>query len=153
MRTRWFAEVALGAMSAVITATVAITACSSSAPSSLGESIYVYGADLSGNPIPRSGGLGMMGGQSCPQCHGADGRGGTVTMMMQRFDTPDIRWSTLSQPMQMGGEAEPAYDAATFARAVREGVGSDGDELESPMPRWQLSDPQMEALIAYLMTL
>jgi cytochrome c oxidase subunit 2 len=74
-------------------------------------------------------------------------------MMMARYDVPDIRWSTLSRPMQVKGETEPAYDASNFARAVRDGVGSDGDELEPTMPRWQLSDAQVRGLIAYLETL
>jgi cytochrome c oxidase subunit II len=55
--------------------------------------------------------------------------------------------------MQMNGETEPPYDPTTFARAVREGIGSDGDELEPIMPRWELTDPQVQALIAYLQTL
>lgn len=119
----------------------------------LGRSIYLTGADLSGRPIPRSGGLGMMGSGGCSICHGDDGRGGTVGMMMGRYDVPDIRWSVLSEPMQMDGETEPAYDAPTFARAVRDGIGSDGDHLESIMPRWQLTGSEVSGLIAYLQTL
>ncbi len=119
----------------------------------LGKAIYLAGTDLSGRPIPRSGGLGMMGSGGCVTCHGPDGRGGTVRMMMGSFDVPDIRWSTISQPMQMSGETEPAYDPTTFARAVRDGIGSDGDELELVMPRWQMTDSQVQGLIAYLKTL
>ncbi len=74
-------------------------------------------------------------------------------MMMGSFDVPDIRWSTLSRPMQTNGETEPPYDPMTFAQAVRDGIGSDGDELESIMPRWQLTDPQVQGLITYLKTL
>jgi hypothetical protein len=55
--------------------------------------------------------------------------------------------------MEMNGETEPAYDPSTFARAVRDGVGSDGDELDSVMPRWQLTDPEVKGLIAFLETL
>lgn len=127
----------------------------SSGDAALGRSIYLSGADLSGRLIQRSGGagMGMMGSGGCVTCHGSDGKGGNVRMMMARYDVPDIRWSALSQPMQMNGETEPAYDPNTFARAVREGIGSDGDELESIMPRWELTDPQVLGLIAYLMTL
>ena len=119
----------------------------------LGRIIYLTGADLSGQFIPRTGGLGMMGSSGCVTCHRPDGKGGTIRMMMASYDIPDIRWSTISQPMQMDGETEPPYDPDTFARAVREGIGSDGDELESVMPRWQLTDPQVQGLIAYLETL
>ena len=42
--------------------------------------------------------------------------------MMGEVDVPDIRWSTLSQPMQSPeGGMEPPYDPTTFARAVRVG--------------------------------
>jgi len=119
----------------------------------MGKAIYLTGADLSGQFIPRTGGLGMMGSGGCVTCHRPDGKGGTIRMMMASYDIPDIRWSTISQPMQMDGETEPPYDPDTFARAVREGIGSDGDELESVMPRWQLTDPQVQGLIAYLETL
>lgn len=130
------------------------TASSTSAGDmALGRSIYIDGRDLSGRVVAREGGVGMMGSGSCASCHGTDGRGGTYTMMMVRYEVPDIRWSVLSQPMEMGGETEPAYDAATFARAVRDGIGSDGDELEAIMPRWQLTDPEVNGLIAYLQSL
>jgi mono/diheme cytochrome c family protein len=96
----------------------------------------------------------MMGGSGCITCHGGDGQGGTVNVMMSQFDVPDIRWSTLSQAMQSPeGGMEPPYDPTTFARAVRDGVGSDGGSLEAPMPQWQLTDRQVNALIAYLGTL
>jgi hypothetical protein len=131
------------------------TSVSSTAPDvSLGRTIYVDGTDASGNLIPRSGGIGMMGGSGCITCHGPDGKGGTIDLMMSQFDVPDIRWSTLSKPMQSPeGDMEPPYDSTTFARAVREGIGSDGGSLEAPMPQWQLTDQQVNALIAYLMTL
>jgi cytochrome c oxidase subunit 2 len=120
----------------------------------VGRAVYVYGTDEAGQPIPRSGGLGMMGGGGCITCHGPDARGGTVTLMMSQFDAPDIRWSTLSQPMQSPeGGMEPPFDPTSFAQAVREGIGTDGGALEAPMPRWQLTDPQVNGLIAYLKTL
>ena len=68
----------------------------------------------------RRGGIGMMGGSGCITCHAPDGRGGTVTMMMSRFDVPDTRWSTLSQPMQSPeGDMEPPYDPTVATRRDR----------------------------------
>lgn len=119
----------------------------------LGKVIFLTGADQNGRAIPRSGGIGMMGSGGCITCHGPDGKGGTISMM-GTYQVPDIRWSTLSQPMKSSeGGTEPPYDPTTFARAVRDGIGSDGDHLESVMPRWQLTDPQVDGLIAYLKTL
>lgn len=112
---------------------------------SLGERIFVSGTDENGQPIPRSGGMGMMSiGRSCAQCHGADGKGRTLAMMMGGFSTPDITWTHLSSD---------GFDPAAFARAVRDGVDDEGATLRFPMPRWGLSDAQVDALIAYLRTL
>jgi mono/diheme cytochrome c family protein len=159
-------SLAVGAATAVLVVVLFVAACASAVPSTtsstgasasstpgdatLGEAIYLTGADLSGDPIPRSGGIGMMGSGGCVTCHGPDGEGGTISMVMGSYDVPDIRWSTISKPMRMNGETEPPYDPSTFARAVREGIGSDGDELESVMQRWQLTGPEVEGLIAYL---
>ena len=43
-----------------------------------------------------------------------------------------------------------AYDAATLARAVRQGVDPDGDPLMAPMPRYDLDEEAVAALLAYL---
>lgn len=118
----------------------------------VGERIYLYGIDVQGDPHPRSG-MGMMTGSGCVQCHGQDGRGGTLRMMMGSVDVPDIRWSTLSSPHQDEGEQHPAFHVDSFSRAVREGVEPSGDRLNSIMPRWDLSDAQIEGLIEYLKAL
>lgn len=122
---------------------------------SVGEEIFVYGTD-GGRAVPRRGGIGMMGGSTggCADCHGRDGRGGRVSMMMMgSFEAPDIRWSTLTSTDMEHAEGEaahPPFDRDSFARALRDGVDPDGDELKSPMPRWRVSDAQADALIEYL---
>jgi mono/diheme cytochrome c family protein len=118
----------------------------------LGRRIYTTGVDEDGRVIRRSA-IMMFGRAACAQCHGADARGRKISSMMGSFEAPDIRWSTLSRPMQEeNGALEPAYDAATFGKALREGIDSAGDTLEAPMPRWDLTDAQVEALIAFLKT-
>lgn len=122
---------------------------------SVGEEIFLYGTD-GGRAVSRRGGIGMMGGSrgGCADCHGRDGRGGRVSrMMMGSFDAPDIRWSTLtSTEMEHAGDEapHPPFDRDSFARALRDGVDPGGGELESPMPRWRVSDVQVDALIEYL---
>jgi len=118
----------------------------------LGERIFTTGTDENGRPIPRSA-IMMFGGASCTDCHGSDAKGRTVQAMMGSFNTPDIRWSTLTQPMQNPeGGLEPPYDTTTFARALRDGIGSDNQALDPPMPQWDLTSAQVEALIAFLET-
>jgi cytochrome c oxidase subunit 2 len=120
----------------------------------LGERIYRTGTDETGRPITRSGGPGMMNGaQGCADCHGPDGRGRTVGAMMGSFQAPDIRWSTLSSPQDPEGQPQTPFDEAGFARAVRDGIDPEGDRLKAPMPLWQLTDPQVRAIIRYLQTL
>lgn len=47
----------------------------------------------------------------------------------------------------------PAYDAASLARALREGVDPAGKPLVAPMPRFDLDDAQVDAVVAYLRSL
>lgn len=124
----------------------------------LGERIFLSGTDGNGNSIPRStpSMYNMMFGQlGCAGCHGRDGRGGTVGAMMGSFHTPDIRWSTLvsAQGSHENGQAHAAYDEASFARAVRDGIDPEGDRLDAPMPQWRLTDAEIATLIAYLKSL
>ncbi len=125
------------------------------AADSVGEEIFLNGTD-NGRSISRRGGIRMMGGSGlgCADCHGRDGRGGRVSMMMMgSFEAPDIRWSTLTSA-DMGHEegevAHPPFDRDSFARAVREGIDPGGGDLETAMPRWQLNDAQIDAVIEHL---
>jgi cytochrome c oxidase subunit II len=116
-----------------------------------GEQIYLFGLDAQGRPLPRSDGMPMMR-RGCASCHGPEGRGRTTPM----FDAPDITYRNLTDPEGMrepDDERGHTYSDAEIRRAVTEGVGPDGEELSWPMPRWQLSNGEFEALIAYLKTL
>jgi mono/diheme cytochrome c family protein len=95
----------------------------------------------------------MFAGATCAQCHGNDARGRTINAMVATFETPDIRWSTLSQPLkEEDGGVEPAYDSASFARTVTKGIDSAGGALKAPMPAWDLTPRQFDALVAFLKT-
>jgi hypothetical protein len=80
-------------------------------------------------------------------------------MHMQAMDAPDIRWGSLTggEHGEHGsdseqGEGEP-YDEEAFKRAVREGIGPGGHRLSADMPRWRMSDRDLEDLIAFLQEL
>jgi cytochrome c oxidase subunit 2 len=151
---------AVGIIGVALTSCVAGTGGRSTAPrsssDSLGARIYYTGSDASG-PIPRSiagGGMmggGMMGEVACVDCHGEDGRGGPLSLMMfGTADIPDIRYSTLANPRIDGTTTIPAWTEAQIARAIRDGVEPDGQRLKAPMPRWDMSDADVSAVIAYL---
>lgn len=120
----------------------------------LGETIYVEGTDAAGTQITHTTEAGILSQTGCFACHGTDGKGRSIDTALGHFDVPDIRWSVISQPIPNDeGGTDPAYDPTTFARAVREGIDSGGGQLEPVMPRWELTDPEMNALIAYLQSL
>jgi hypothetical protein len=52
-----------------------------------------------------------------------------------------------------GNRQRPAYDEATLARAIREGVDVTGRSMSPSMPRYALEARELEALSAYLKTL
>lgn len=133
-----------------------------------GEQIFFTGTSQSNTPITfdMNGGMmgGMMGGNmACADCHGPGGRGGEVQMMMVSFNAPDIRYTTLTseemahehdeEDAQGDEEAHPPYTDETIKRAITQGVDPAGDPLEWPMPRWSMSDADLNDLIAYLKTL
>lgn len=126
-----------------------------------GERIYFTGTGNSGRPIAAEmAGMRMMhaGMMTCATCHGPDGRGGSVTMMMGTFEAPDIRWSTLTagehdDAHDEQGEDHPPYTEETVKRAIRQGLDPAGQPLDWPMPRWQLSDQELTDLVDYLKTL
>jgi mono/diheme cytochrome c family protein len=122
-------------------------------PVALGRRIFDRGTDSTGQPISRTGGTGMMmqsGG--CASCHGTDGHGRTTPM----YQAPDITYANLTDPKGMrevDGSRGHVYTDASIRRAVTEGIGADGDELSTLMPRWHLSGSEWNALLAYLQTL
>lgn len=122
---------------------------SSNTFASNGESIYFTGTSRTGPPISeQEPGMRMMpaGMMACVSCHGPDGKGGTLRMMMTTVQVPDIRYTTLTQSV-------PAYTDETIKRAITQGIDEEGKPLNWPMPRWQMSDSQLNDLIAYLKTL
>jgi mono/diheme cytochrome c family protein len=114
---------------------------------SVGERIYLTGVGTDGRDISRTAprvaqGALMMGGGGCGSCHGADGRGGTIEMMTgTAIKAPDITYDAL---IGVG------FTGATVRRAIRDGLDESGKALADAMPRWQMSDGDLDATIAYL---
>ncbi len=119
-------------------------------PVALGERVYDQGVGADGQTIGRTGGIGMMM-NACASCHGADGHGRSTMMLT----APDITYGNLTDPLGMretDGDRGPTYTDGLIRRAVVQGIGADGDALDTAMPRWQLGDQDWTDLLAYMKT-
>lgn len=133
----------------------------SAPPLDAGESIYQHGIAGSGEAVEAShdGGVHMSGAAAaCMNCHRRSGLGtreGNSTippisgqyLFHPRIQNPEA----LDIPYVEGMRAnrEP-YTDATVARAIREGLDSEGKPLSYLMPQFALNDADMAALIGYL---
>jgi mono/diheme cytochrome c family protein len=78
--------------------------------------------------------------QNCASCHGKDGSGNT--MMGKKLGVKDYR----------DAKVQAAFSDAEVARAIKEGVKTNGKETMKPFGS-KLSDPDIKALVAYVRTL
>jgi hypothetical protein len=127
----------------------------------VGEAIYRRGILPSGEPLQaeREPGMHIEGTTAaCINCHRRSGLG----MKEGRRTIPPVAGSYLFHPRAvnadeldlpfvegMRADRDP-YTEETLARAIRTGIGADGKPLSYLMPHFQLDDPGMAALIAYL---
>jgi ABC-type branched-subunit amino acid transport system substrate-binding protein len=118
-----------------------------------GKQIFLDGRSATGSSIAaRVGGAGTAIPGSvvpCANCHGADGRGRREGGVRP----PDITWRRLATPYGQrldSGREHPAYDAASFARAVTLGIDPAGNRLDPAMPRFVMSPRDLADLTAYL---
>lgn len=131
-----------------------------------GEQIYFTAINERGQRIRYSGGqnfggmmMGMGNNLACKSCHGSDGRGGTHTMHMEVMDAPDIRYSALRgegeehEGDHAHGDEHGEYDLDAFRLAVVEGAHPDGEPLNRDMPRWRMSDNDLEDLFEFIQSL
>jgi cytochrome c oxidase subunit II len=129
--------------------TTLLTSCSSPYDStysfkSNGERIYFTSKSSSGDPIDYSGGIGMMNQRLvCANCHGANGKGGSVRIAMSQLDVPDITW----------GKLKGEFTEQAVKLAITKGIDPDGTLLDTEMPRWRISDRDLNDLVEFLKTL
>jgi len=115
--------------------------------SSNGERIYYTATSRSKKPITAQ--IGMMRMSSppmaCVDCHGEDGKGGTIRMMMGNFRAPNITYKELAE--------DEKHTDEDIKKAITKGIEPDGKELNFPMPRWSMAKEDLNDLINYLKTL
>lgn len=124
-----------------------------SAAERAGKQIFVEGRSASGSTIAARVGAAdtVLPGTvvPCANCHGADGRGRREGGVRP----PDITWRRLAAPYGQrldGGREHPAYDAASFTRAVSAGLDAGGNRLDPAMPRFAMSTRDLADLLAYV---
>jgi cytochrome c553 len=133
--------------------------------STVGESIYLRGVLGSNAPLEGTRGDGSARTEgaavACVKCHRRSGLGmkeGPVLIPpitgQFLFHSLHAKSAEVQLPYVENARANrEGYTEATLARVIRQGVDSDGKTLASLMPRFDLSDADMTALIAYLRTL
>jgi hypothetical protein len=132
--------------------------------SAVGEAIYLQGILGSGAPLAatRAGAEPVTGEQAaCTNCHRRSGLGSQEA----RSSIPPITGQFLFQPETSGADESQLpyipgarlkrapYTEDTLARAIRDGVDSDGRQLSYLMPRFALGGADMSALITHLRSL
>jgi ABC-type branched-subunit amino acid transport system substrate-binding protein len=85
----------------------------------------------------------------CANCHGADGLGRPEGGVRPG----SVIWSELTKSYghtHDDGRHHPAYDQASLKRALTEGVDPAGSRLDGVMPRYNISERDFKALLAYM---
>lgn len=126
-----------------------------SAHEARGRRIFLEGG------TPDGAGVALIGAQSlevpasrmpCASCHGPDGTGRPEGGVLP----PDITWPHLSKPYghaHPSGRTHGAFDAASLARAIADGIDPAGNRLDAAMPRYRLTQAELADLLAFLQRL
>ena len=126
---------------------------------SLGKRMYMEGVLPSGEIMTGTvyGNITLTGEQVvCGACHRRSGMGSSEGQDVVPATTGDILYQPLRLPTSkppLPPERRPAYSDETLKRALRDGVGADGEAFSPLMPRYPLSDAELETLLAFLKSL
>jgi ABC-type branched-subunit amino acid transport system substrate-binding protein len=118
-----------------------------------GKRLYTQGESASGAPVTALVSRGATPIPAsilpCVGCHGDDGQGRPEGGVVP----PDIRWSSLTAKFgheHAYGRSHPAFDESTLGRAITHGLDSGDNALDTAMPRFQMSNADLQDLIAYI---
>ncbi len=126
---------------------------------SLGEKIYTQGIAASGKFIPATihGDIKVTGDQLiCASCHRKSGMGTTEGQQVVPAIAGDVLFNPLRLPTDkppLPPALRPAYTRETLKLALTGGIDANGNKLDPFMPRYQISDEELDGLVAYLNTL
>lgn len=115
-----------------------------------GKMIYFKGRAQSEVIARLPGGDAALSGRNfaCANCHGIRGLGGREGGLR----VPPIDWNALVSPSSAASLGRPrrGYDASALKRAIVDGINASDVALGAEMPRYQMSDRQLDDLISYL---
>ena len=115
--------------------------------SSNGERVFFRGIGSKGELIKNSHG---MRGVGCAMCHGANAQG--MRMMME---VPPLRWDYLTDPKghtHANGRTHPPFTESSFKSCVLAGIDPAGNSFSTMMPRWEITNEDLDSLMEYLKT-
>lgn len=124
-----------------------------------GRRIYREGILPSGELISGmvQGDISLTGGQVvCAACHRRSGIGSSEGQEVVPPVTGDLLYQPLRLPTSkppLAPMQRPAYSDETLKLAIRGGIGSGGEVFSPFMPRYALSDEDLDSVIAYLKSL
>lgn len=104
-----------------------------------GFAIYHHGTNgIGGEIVGRTSGIELSGPDAaCANCHRDPLDGGSEG----GIEAPALAWEELR---------ERSYDRASLSQALEEGTAPGGRPLHPLMPRFSLSEPEIDALLSYL---
>lgn len=120
---------------------------------SIGEQLYFTGRSSSGSRMVPNGGnhhMTMMGTGGCVDCHGADRKGGRLWPAFWQVALP-LTADALAGDHAQDGHSHDAYTAEMLATAITDGIRPDGSILRQTMPKWKVSQADLDALTGFLM--
>ncbi len=127
-----------------------VAGCAGQRPN--GEEIFLTGRNAAGLAIESDLDRSELADPSmqiaCATCHGDDRAGRSHPIpALGPFTAPAITPADLAAPT----ERRPAYTRATLRAAITEGRNPAGKGLHYPMPRWNIADPDLADLVAWLL--
>ncbi|MES9888038.1 MAG: cytochrome c, partial [Candidatus Sedimenticola sp. 6PFRAG1] len=121
-----------------------------------GRKIYMEGLLPSGQPVKAfvQNDIALSEEQaSCGSCHRKSGMGSSEGQQVVPSIAGRILFNPLQIPTSKPPEApilRPAYTDQSLRRAITSGLGADGYPLDPNMPRYNLSEQDLDAVVAYL---
>ncbi len=102
-----------------------------------GDQVFTWPARISNAQVQLPGAS-----AACANCHGLQGDG----LKEAGVKAPSVRW----QPLLTSTDSKPAYANELAVKNAIEHAQGRGVPLAAPMPRYQLTDQESTALLAYL---